>query len=884
MKLQKRLAVLMAGTMLMTTAVPTMAHDYSNHWAKEAIERWSANGVVAGYEDGSFKPSQKVTRAELASFVARVFGLTDTSNAKTYDDVEAGKWYATAIATVSSAGLMQDDEANFRPNDFATREEAAHVLANAYELTGSSNVSFDDETLVSAWAEEQVDAMVKHGIIKGRDENNIAPQGSVTRAEVVTMLDRLTAEFYNVAGTYTTETTGNVVVNTKDVNLKDAVIEGNLYIAEGVGEGDVVLDNTIVKGKVIIEGGGENSIKFTNGSQAEEIKVEKADGKVRVFVDAASEVVNAVLESGAKIDGNMATVEVRTSETVQVLSGTIGKLEVSEVAQNATVTLAENVTVKEATFDAPVQVEGKGAIESAEVNVAGVELETQPENVTLEGDIEVSIGGTLLDQDEVDSDEDSKEESEDDEDEDDSDDDSDDNSDDGWEWEEDDDDDDIPYATISLREIVESEVARTETIYAVVELENATFLEDVEHMEDTTVNGSYEIEHVDKDTLIVTITGVNASRLPDAWKFRIPKEATTAGKDLYISVPIVHDVYVEATPGVILRSQFEEDSEVGARFRLHNTELTIESSKELAQNLKSNINGRRSVGIYNKQEFEVYYQTEGMNLEQLSSEWIMNIPANILATNEDVKIVVPIVEATPENVVQLAINKIPREIDMSIDREGDNVFAYLNKLAEVDKYPGMEIDFDFLYFQEWTHEETGEKWNWVEDDGTVNYDRGSFNTVGIQVNISYQGVEMQTKTGLTILDANEEPSVPNGTERLKTIAHGTTTSGALFVSEGEWVTFTVISDEINRDSVTTSSGLFVQDPKNKPILTKRNEAFEPLTTTPQVSRDGHRLTFKVLFKNVTAGARTDFHIPEGWFRDGQARQTELIVVKKSNAR
>ena len=257
---------------------------------------------------------------------------------------------------------------------------------------------------------------------------------------------------------------------------------------------------------------------------------------------------------------------------------------------------------------------------------------------------------------------------------------------------------------------------------------------------------------------------------------------------------------------------------------IDNTELTIESSKELSQNLESNIDGRMSV------------------------------------------------EATPENVVQLAINKIPRETYMSIDREGDNVFAYLNKLAEVDKYPGMEIDFDFLYFQEWTDEETGENWNWVEDNGTVNYDRGYFDTVGIQVNISYQGVEMQTKTGLTILDANEEPSVPDGTERLKITAHGTTTSGGLFVSEGERVTFTVSADEIDRDSVTTSSGLFVQHPDEKPVSTKWHEAFSVATSTPRVSRDGKTLTFDAKFRNVIASGRFDFYISGGLKMDKVDKQ------------
>ncbi|MEG1929461.1 MAG: S-layer homology domain-containing protein [Niameybacter sp.] len=749
MKLQKRLAMLTAGAMLLTS-MPVWANDYSNHWAKGAIERWSTNGVVQGYEDGSFKPNQKVTRAELASFVVRVFGLTEVSNAKQYDDVQKGQWYTTAIDTVSSAGIMKDYGASFNPNDFATREETAHVLANAYELTGTSPQSFDDEELISAWAKEQVGAMVQQGILKGKTETTIAPQDSVTRAEVVTMLDRLTAEFYNQSGTYTPNADGNVVVNTKDVILKDATIKGNLYIAEGVGNGDVVLDNTTVTGKVIIEGGGENSIKFVNGSKAKNIKVEKEDGKVRVFVDDKSSVANAVLESGAKIDGNMGAVEVQTTQPVQILSGTINSLEVSKNIKDATITLGDKVQVKEAVFNAPVQVKGKGKIEKASVNVEGVKLETQPGHTTLPEDIKVSIGGTL----------------------------------------------------------------------------------------------------VDKDAVNKPIIGVGSGSAGGSSS----SDDSNSGGGSNGGGETVNKPQAIVTPSKV--SQFQV-SGTGAdiEINLKDTKLTIKEAYDLWKAIKPtfNLNGSVGTNIVDEDTFRVHIRST-MPMDELPSHWEFVLPASILSTDKDIKVSVPIVQDTPEEVLELALNGIPDKFQISIDEHGDNVFRVLETWTGASATPELEMGVEVLAFHEY-----------IDNDGTINYPENSIGeAIPMNITIRYKGMEQQKQVFVALKPLSDKDDVPNGTERL------ITTPGAITISEGDRVTFTV----------TTSSAIFVKDLEEAPISYKRNGGFEVETSTPQISEDGKTLTFDAEFKNVRAGARFDFYIPEEWFIDGEYRQTELIIVKK----
>ena len=124
LRLKKALAMVAVSAVAVTTVPATVfAADYDTHWAKEMIEKWSEKEVLKGYEDGTFRPNGTVTRGELAAMIVRVFGLTDTSAAAKYTDVENTKWYAADIQKVSSAGIMNDyADATFKPEAQATSE------------------------------------------------------------------------------------------------------------------------------------------------------------------------------------------------------------------------------------------------------------------------------------------------------------------------------------------------------------------------------------------------------------------------------------------------------------------------------------------------------------------------------------------------------------------------------------------------------------------------------------------------------------------------------------------------------------------------------------------------------------------------------------------
>lgn len=252
--MSKWVVISLMASMLM--AQPVWAHDYEGHWAANAIDKWSEYGIVKGMENGDFKPNASVTRAELATFLNRTFQYTPNESIRQYEDIETGKWYSEAISAVTNKGLMYISGTKFEPSKPATREEVVYAIAKAYNIqsTATKAIEFTDAKEISVWAKDAVQALVENGYIKGNPDGSFKPQANITRAEVVTILENITPNCIKESGTYTDQVDGNIVVHTSEVTFKDTVINGNVYLTEGIGEGKVYFDNVTVNGTVYVQG------------------------------------------------------------------------------------------------------------------------------------------------------------------------------------------------------------------------------------------------------------------------------------------------------------------------------------------------------------------------------------------------------------------------------------------------------------------------------------------------------------------------------------------------------------------------------------------------------------------------------------------------------
>lgn len=283
-------ASLQASTVLVGASTQQGAeHESRAHWAQASIDKWIGHGVVQGYSDGSFRPNQKITRAELVTIINRLFAFYDKSDIK-FSDISDSAWYAEALSIAKKAGYYEGFPGNLsKATEQVTRQDVASLIAKAFTLKNDSaynKLPFADESKISDYARDAVTAL--SDVISGYPDGTFRPTENMTRAELVKVIDRLVAQIYNKTGAATNGSLeGNVIINQSGVALKDTTISGNLYLAPGIADGDASLDHVTVKGTTYVSGGGQQSIHITDSSLSKVI-VQRAEGKIRVVVSGTS--------------------------------------------------------------------------------------------------------------------------------------------------------------------------------------------------------------------------------------------------------------------------------------------------------------------------------------------------------------------------------------------------------------------------------------------------------------------------------------------------------------------------------------------------------------------------------------------------------------------
>ena len=184
---------------------PVSFADVARHWAKDAVNEMGARLIIDGIGDTQFKPDLAVSRAEFTAIVVRALGLKQAKGAaSSYSDVSATAWFSGAIESAKAYKLVGGfEDGTFRPEEKLTREQAVVILANAMELTGLNDKlsvptdpmkrlgSFTDAGQVSEWARKAMASAVEAGLVNGQKNNLIAAQSQITRAEVALIIQRL---------------------------------------------------------------------------------------------------------------------------------------------------------------------------------------------------------------------------------------------------------------------------------------------------------------------------------------------------------------------------------------------------------------------------------------------------------------------------------------------------------------------------------------------------------------------------------------------------------------------------------------------------------------------------------------------------------------------
>ncbi|MDW5299353.1 MAG: S-layer homology domain-containing protein [Sedimentibacter sp.] len=375
--------------------------DMPNNWSTAALKKAVDNGLLKGYADKGknlIKADEPLKRAEMSVVVNRAFSAVKTAELNGVTDVPFTAWYASDMAKAVMMGTFMKDT-TMRPESNITRQEAFVVLARAFKVCSDALEykaleNYSDKADIAPWAKKDLNAMVEAGYVQGSD-GKINPNANITRAEFATVLDNLVKLYIDMPGEVIDVTlSGNILIRVPGVMLKNLTIKGDLIIADGVGDGDVTLDNVKVEGRTVVRGGGENSIVIKGNSNLGKIIVCKVDGKVRIAVEDAADVKVIYVDDGSDdvlVEGVIGTLEV-VGDNITAIAAKAFLTNAIISGDNSTIIIREKSSMKEgsitgsaskiivdkgATADkitivgSDAKVEGNGIVKKVEVKASG---------------------------------------------------------------------------------------------------------------------------------------------------------------------------------------------------------------------------------------------------------------------------------------------------------------------------------------------------------------------------------------------------------------------------------------------------------------------------------------------------------------------------------
>ena len=148
---------------------------------------------IMGYKDGTIRPNNNITRAEVATIFFRL--LTDESRdyywkqTNDFKDIPDNYWACPAISTLTNAGILKGfEDGNFRPNEPVTRAQMAVIIARFANLS-EGTVSFKD--IEGHWAQKSIELAAGNGWINGYEDGTFRPNEKITRAATMAMINRV---------------------------------------------------------------------------------------------------------------------------------------------------------------------------------------------------------------------------------------------------------------------------------------------------------------------------------------------------------------------------------------------------------------------------------------------------------------------------------------------------------------------------------------------------------------------------------------------------------------------------------------------------------------------------------------------------------------------
>lgn len=164
-------------------------------WYYDAVAYVYQQGIMVGMSETTFEPNTTVNRAQVVQMLYNLEGQPQVSGDSGFSDIRDDQWYAKAVAWASANDVVAGyEDGTFRPTRAVTREEFAQILYNyakfkGYDLSASADLGkFPDAGQVSSWAETALGWANGNGLINGHDDGRLDPKGSTIRAQAASIL------------------------------------------------------------------------------------------------------------------------------------------------------------------------------------------------------------------------------------------------------------------------------------------------------------------------------------------------------------------------------------------------------------------------------------------------------------------------------------------------------------------------------------------------------------------------------------------------------------------------------------------------------------------------------------------------------------------------
>ncbi|WP_088007375.1 S-layer homology domain-containing protein [Indiicoccus explosivorum] len=219
----------------------------------EEIVYLHAEGVIDGFEDGTFRPNSTVTRGQAAKFIGDALGLDGTQRGTDFSDVAAGNTFSGYIQSAAEAGIISGyPDGTFRPHEPVERQHVALMLAKAFDFPQVLDEDFTDVG-PNMEAYEAIAILANFGVAQGYPDGTFRPEQDVTRGQFAAFLARAYEPYFIPEKAALLETSNDILQHLKDQDFEAVAeyvgSEGLSFcpFAGGCADGDGV---TMAKGQV----------------------------------------------------------------------------------------------------------------------------------------------------------------------------------------------------------------------------------------------------------------------------------------------------------------------------------------------------------------------------------------------------------------------------------------------------------------------------------------------------------------------------------------------------------------------------------------------------------------------------------------------------------